>query len=313
MSHRLIFAGTPEFARVSLSALVDAGMLPLAVLTQPDRPAGRGRRIAPGPVKRFADERGIPVWQPSTLINKGVRQELEALELDAIIVAAYGLLLPQDLLAVPRAGCINVHASLLPRWRGAAPIQAAILAGDRETGISLMQMDAGLDTGAVYVQEALEIRATETAGELHDRLADLGARLLLRHLTDILDGRLQPTPQREAEATRAGKIGKEEALLDWHLPAAMLARKVRAFDPVPGARFMLDDEQVKCWSARPLTDSTGTPGDVLSVPEGPQDGIVVACGEGALCLLELQRPGRGRVSAFEFERQVKLGGRRLGR
>lgn len=311
MAPRLIFAGTPGFARVTLEALVEAGMQPLAVLTQPDRPAGRGRRTEPGPVKRYAAAHGIPVRQPSTLIDKQILADLAALEADAMVVVAYGLLVPAALLAVPRVGGINVHASLLPRWRGAAPIQAAILAGDRETGISLMKMDAGLDTGPVYARAPVGIGAAETAGELHDRLAEVGARLLLERLPDILAERLEPEPQRDAEATTAGKLTPADALLNWRSPAVQLARQVRAFNPVPGARFRFGDETVKCWSAEPLEGVAAEPGQVLAVPDRPRDGIDVACGEGALRLLELQRPGRGRISAFEFETQVRLGGKRL--
>lgn len=311
MPPRLIFAGTPGFARVTLEALLDAGIEPLIVLTQPDRPAGRGRRTGPGPVKRCAQARGIPIRQPSTLINKHLIGELAALDADALVVVAYGLLVPAELLSVPRVGGINVHASLLPRWRGAAPIQAAILAGDRETGISLMKMDAGLDTGPVYAREAVAIGPGETAGELHDRLAALGARLLLEHLPDILGRSLEPAPQDEAAATTAGKFSKEDALLDWRSTAAELARKVRAFNPVPGARFRFGEEAVKCWSAQPLDGPSGEPGRVLAVPDRPQGGIDVACGEGVLRLLELQRPGRGRITAFEFEAQASLGGKRL--
>jgi methionyl-tRNA formyltransferase len=311
MPPRLIFAGTPGFARVTLAALVEAGLEPAAVLTQPDRPAGRGRRTEPGPVKRYAAAHGIPIRQPATLIDKGLIAELAALEADALVVVAYGRIVPAELLAVPRVGGINVHASLLPRWRGAAPIQAAILAGDRETGISLMQMEAGLDTGPVYAREAVAIGANETAGELHDRLAELGARLLLQHLPDILEGRLAPQPQHEAEATTAGKLRKADALLDWRSPAAELARRVRAFNPVPGARFRFGDETVKCWAAEAVDGPSEEPGRVLAVPERPQGGIDVACGEGALRLLEVQRPGRGRITAFEFEAQAHLGAQRL--
>ena len=308
---RLIFAGTPEFARVSLEALVEAGAEPLAVLTQPDRPAGRGRRTEPGPVKRFAAARGIPVHQPRTLINKDFVAELAALEPDALVVAAYGLLVPADLLAVPRAGGINVHASLLPRWRGASPIQAAILAGDAEAGISIMKMDEGLDTGPVYAREAIAIGAEETAGQLHDRLAVLGGRLLVRHLAGILDGRVVPERQPRQGVTVAAKFTKQDALLDWREPAEQLARRVRAFNPAPGARFRAAGEAVKCWSARPLESPSGQPGEIVGVPRRPQDGLDVACGEGALRLLELQRPGRGRVSAFEFASQVSVAGQRL--
>jgi methionyl-tRNA formyltransferase len=311
MPARLIFAGTPGFALASLQALVEAGTIPLAVLTQPDRPTGRGRKIEPGPVKRYALEHGIPVWQPATLINRAVAAKLEELEPDAMVVAAYGLLLPKQILALPRSGCINVHASLLPRWRGASPVQAAILAGDRRTGVSLMKMEAGLDTGAVYVQEALTIGDRETAGDLHDRLALLGGRLLVRSLPAILAHELSPVPQNESEASYAGKIRTQDALLDWRLPARQLEARIRAYNPVPGARFMLDDEAVKCWSAEVAGGASAPPGTVLAFAQNGRGGLEVACGEGAIRLLEVQRPGRGRISAAEFERQVSLNGRRL--
>ncbi len=307
MPDNLVFAGTPAFARESLAALVDHGLKPALVLTQPDRPAGRGRRRQPGPVKTLAVEHGIPVRQPDALGNARLEAELRELAPQAIVVAAYGLLFPKSLLDLPERGCINVHASLLPRWRGAAPIEAAILAGDRETGVSLMQMDEGLDTGGVFTQARLAIGDTETAGVLHDRLAALGGRLLAGHLPDILAGRLQATPQDEARATRAGKRRREDAQLDWRLPAMQLSRRVRAFNPVPGAWFELDGDTVKCWKAEPAAGSAAS-GTVLAAGAG---GIEVACGEGALRLLELQRPSRRRVTADEFARQRPLAGRRL--
>lgn len=322
---RLLFAGTPAFALASLQALVESGIEPVAVLTQPDRRAGRARLLRQSPVKVYAEARGIPVMQPPTLRDEAARSALQALAPDVMIVAAYGLILPQAVLDIPRHGCLNVHASLLPRWRGAAPIPAAILAGDRQTGISLMSMTAGLDTGPVYVRSAVTIGERETAGELHDRLAALGGRLLVEHLPAILDGRLAAIAQDDGASTYAPKIGQDDARLDWREDATVLARRVRAYNPVPGAWFLVDDLRVKCWraEARPGTDAP--PGTVLSVDASASssdnsstkssvngDAIVVACGNGALAMSALQRPGKKPVSAREFAAAVELGGRRLG-
>ena len=316
-----MFAGTPGFALASLVALVQAGMAPVLVLTQPDRPAGRGRKAVHGPVRRYAEAESLPLLQPETLKGPAVVSKLSALRPDAMIVAAYGLLLPPAILELPRTGCINVHASLLPKWRGAAPIQAAILNGDPETGISLMRMDEGLDTGAVYARESLAIDDADTAGTLDERLAALGGDLLMRHLPRILDGSLEPVPQDESLASYASKFDRGAARLDWQLPAPELARAVRAWNPHPGAWFPLDDDgqdSIKCWAARPLAPVATAPrvsrerrapaGTVLAAG---RDGIDVACGEGTLRLLELQRPGRGRVTAYEFARQLPLAGARL--
>ncbi|MDX1500486.1 MAG: methionyl-tRNA formyltransferase [Woeseiaceae bacterium] len=305
---RIVFAGTPDFARASLASLVAADRAPVAVLTQPDRPAGRGKRLTASPVKKLALEHDIEVLQPATLKGDDVVAELAVLEPDLVVVAAYGLLLPQRVLDIPRAGCLNVHASLLPRWRGAAPIQAAILAGDTETGVCLMQMTAGLDSGPVYACEATAIGPGETAGELHDRLAALGADLLVRELDAVLAGDIVPVEQDEELATHAPKIGRTDAALDWNLPADSLARRVRAFNPVPGAWFMLDDEAVKCWQAQAVEADAAEAGRVLAAGS---DGIVVACAGDALRLTRLQRPGRRPVSAREFAGQVDLAGRRL--
>jgi len=307
-SPRLLFAGTPEFALASLSALVDAGHTPVAVLTQPDRPAGRGKRVTASPVKQFALERSIDVLQPATLRADAVVAELAALSADVIVVAAYGLILPQRVLDLPRCGCVNVHASLLPRWRGAAPIQAAILAGDAETGISLMAMTAGLDCGPVYASEAIVIGAQETAGELHDRLAALGGELLVRHLGAIVRGELQPVEQDESGATHAGKIDKRDAALDWSRSATELQRAVRAYNPVPGAWFLLDGQPIRCWRASVGGPVDAAPGTVVS---SARDGIVVACGAGTLRLESLQRPGRRPVTGAEFAASVDITGRRL--
>jgi methionyl-tRNA formyltransferase len=310
---RVIFAGTPEFARASLAALVTSGVEPVAVLTQPDRPAGRGKRLTPGPVKRFAEAHGLPVMQPKTLRDDDVVAELASLEPDLMIVAAYGLLLPQRVLDIPRRGCINVHASLLPRWRGAAPIQAAILAGDETSGITLMSMTAGLDCGPVIVAESLPIAENETAGSLHGRLAGLGAKLLVKHLADILDGTITVKPQDEARATHAPKIAKADARLDWARDASELERQVRAYNPVPGAYFFADIKdqslRIKCWRARCLDDANAAAGTVV---ESGADGIDVACANGVLRLVELQLPGRRPVTAAEFAQQLDLRGQVVG-
>jgi methionyl-tRNA formyltransferase len=300
---RVLFAGTPAFALASLQALVDAGIRPVAVLTQPDRPAGRGKRLVPGPVKRYALERGLPVLQPQRLRDDAVVGELAALDADLTVVAAYGLLLPQAVLDLPARGSVNVHASLLPNWRGAAPVQAAILAGDRTTGISLMLMTAGLDEGPVYAQREIGIGEAETAGELHDRLAVLGGELLVASLPGILEGSLEAEPQDAGAATYAAKIRTADAELDWRETAPLLARKVRAYNPVPGAWFMLGSERVKCWRATPLAADAGQPGVVSTT-----GGLTVACADGALSLERLQRPGRRPVDSREFLGQVELEG-----
>jgi methionyl-tRNA formyltransferase len=317
---RVIFAGTPEFALASLSALVDNGIVPVAVLTQPDRPAGRGKRMTASPVKEFALQHDIAVLQPATLRDQDIVAELAALDADVMVVAAYGLILPQNVLDIPKHGCLNVHASVLPRWRGAAPIQAAILAGDETTGVSLMAMTAGLDCGPVHTVKTLVIGEDETAGELHDRLAALGGRLLAANLTKIMAGHVDAVEQDESAATYAGKIKKQDAELDWSIGADELQRRVRAYNPVPGAFFIVNDYphgaggktrsyRIKCWRARSLPDVEGVPGSVI---ECGRDGIVVACGVGGLSLEELQLPGKRRVNAREFAGQLDLGGRTLG-
>ena len=278
------------------------------MLTQPDRPAGRGKELRQSAVKRLALEQRLALRQPATLRDDAEVAALAALEPDVIVVAAYGLLLPQAVLDVPAAGCLNVHASLLPRWRGAAPVQAAILAGDRETGVCLMQMTAGLDAGPVYACEATPITDTDTAGELGERLAEMGGRLLVRHLDAIVRGRMRARPQDEALATQAPKVRNADARLDWREPADALARTVRAYNPAPGAWFMLDDERIKCWSASPMAAGAGPAGTVIGAAA---DGVIVACGSGALRLVSLQRPGRRPVTAREFASQVDLAGRRL--
>ncbi len=315
---RVIFAGTPDFALASLSALVDAGVVPVAVLTQPDRPAGRGKRLTASPVKRFALEHGIEVMQPATLRDDDTVAALEALEPDLMIVAAYGLILPQRVLDIAARGSVNVHASMLPRWRGAAPVQAAILAGDTTSGVSLMSMTAGLDCGPVFVSESLPLAAFETAGSLLDRLATQGGRLITENLDDLLEQRITATPQDDAAATYAGKISKADAELDWTLSAEVLERQVRAYNPVPGAFFFApatsagarsEPLRIKCWRARSLAGIDARPGSVIA---SHSHGVDVACGSGGLRLLELQLPGKRRVSVREFSEQLDLTGRVLG-
>jgi methionyl-tRNA formyltransferase len=304
---RLVFAGTPEFAQISLRALVESGRKPVAVLTQPDRPAGRGKKLTASPVKQYAESQGIPVLQPITLRDESVVDELRALLPDIFIVAAYGLILPQKVLDIPVHGCLNVHASVLPRWRGAAPIQAAILAGDETTGISLMSMTAGLDCGPVYHIEQVAIRDAETAGELHDRLAALGGRSLAAHLDAIVAGDMVATTQDESLATYAPKIDKKDAALDWSLPAAELARRVRAYNPFPGAFCFAGDTRIKVWRATAVA-GRDEPGKVMRCD---RDAVIIACGTGLLQLDELQLPGKRRVPAHEFAGQIDLSGQRL--
>ena len=305
----LLFAGTPDFALASLKALVAAGLPPTAVLTQPDRPAGRGKQLSKSPVKRYAEECGITVMQPSSLRDASIAKQLSDLQPDLLVVAAYGLLLPQAVLDIPRAGCLNVHASLLPRWRGAAPIQASILAGDSETGVCLMSMTAGLDCGPVFASSALCIGEQESAGELHDRLANLGGELLLTHIHAVLAGELQASQQDDELATYASKIKTADAAIDWQQSAPQLQRLIRAYNPVPGAFFELDGMRIKCWQADCVAASQAPPGTVVSAD---RDGIVIACGQGSLRLQSLQRPGKRAVSAREFAAQIDLSGRRLG-
>ncbi len=296
MSHkplRLIFAGTPEFAGAHLDYLLGCdGLDVVAVYTQPDRPAGRGKKLTASPVKQLAQEHQLSVHQPQSLKSPEAQQQLAALQPDVMVVVAYGLILPQAVLAIPVHGCINVHASLLPRWRGAAPIQRAIEAGDGETGITIMQMDSGLDTGDMLHKVTCPIGETETAGQLHDRLLELGGPALHDVLQQIQTGQLIPQPQDSSLSTYADKITKAEARLDWQDGADELARKCRAFNPFPIAFFELEDKNVRVWKAQVsdgATAGTHRPGEIVS---SDKNGIVIACGEGQLCLQELQMPGK---------------------
>jgi methionyl-tRNA formyltransferase len=301
---RLGFAGTPEFARVALAAILQGGHQVPLVLTQPDRPAGRGLKLQPSAVKQLALDHALPIAQPRSLRLEGkfpedaaaAQSALIAADLDVLVVAAYGLILPQWVLDTPRHGCLNIHGSLLPRWRGAAPIHRAIEAGDTRIGVTIMQMDAGLDTGDILLTEAVDIGAEQTTASLHDRLAALGAQALLQVLDLLGQGALRPQAQPAEGITYAHKIEKAEAAIAWAQPAAVIERRIRAFDPFPGCTAELGRQAVKVWRAR-VAPGSGAPGAVLQADAG---GLVVACGAGALELLELQLPGGKRIAARDF-------------
>ena len=268
-----------------------------AVLTQPDRPAGRGMQLAPSPVKQLALAHGLPVLQPASLKSKEVQKALADYAVEVMVVAAYGLILPPSVLQLPRHGCLNIHASLLPRWRGAAPVQRAILAGDVETGITIMQMDAGLDTGAIVLKKSCPITALDNAQTLHDKLAQLGAAAIVEALNLLRRGRLTGVPQDDAQSSYAAKLSKTEAHLDWTESAAQLARAVRAYHPFPMVHATFNATPIKIWQASVRNDVAGKPGTVLSIEKS---GIVVACGQGALCLEILQRANGKAMSAAQF-------------
>lgn len=296
---RVVFAGTPDFAVPTLRSMVDAGHDVAMVLTQPDRPAGRGRRTVAGPVKQYALEAGLPVRQPETVENPSLLEELRSLRPQVMVVAAYGLLLKRSVLDLPELGCINVHASLLPRWRGAAPIQRAIEAGDAQTGISIMQMDPGLDTGPVLARRAVPIEPTDTGGSLHDRLAPLGAELLVETLARLAAGAVEAAPQDDAAATYAEKITAADSRLDWSQPAEQLERRVRAMNPWPVVRVRHDDESLRVWAAEAVAGdpASARPGEILRVA---RHGIDVACGAGILRITTLQREGGKRLPVADF-------------
>ena len=291
---RVIFAGTPPFAAAALDALADAGHDIALVLTQPDRPAGRGMKLTPSAVKQAAEARGLRVYQPGSLKTSEAQAELRAADADVMVVAAYGLILPQAVLDLPRFGCLNIHASLLPRWRGAAPIQRAILAGDAETGITIMQMDAGLDTGAMLSKTVVPIRDGDTAASLHDVLASAGASAIVAALANY--PALVPVAQDDAQATYAAKLSKEEAQMDWGRSAEALARAVRAYNPVPAAWTLLDGAPLKIWAAQTAAGA-GEPGIVL---RADAEQLLVACGSGALALQAVQPAGSKRMTAAAF-------------
>lgn len=310
---KVVFAGTPEFARAALERLHAAGFTIPLVLTQPDRPAGRGMKLQPSPVKQSALAHGIPVSQPRSLRLDGkypddaaaAREALQAAAPDVMVVAAYGLILPQWVLDLPRLGCLNIHASLLPRWRGAAPIHRAIEAGDAETGITIMQMDAGLDTGDMLLVERVPIAPEDTTGTLHDKLAALGARMVVEALELAACGGMRPVRQPQEGATYAHKIEKAEAAIDWSQPADVIERRIRAFDPFPGATAQFGGETIKVWRAHALMQGRGSvpPGTIVAVDER---GIGVACGQGRLEITELQRAGGKRLAFGDFLRGFAL-------
>lgn len=296
---RVVFAGTPDFSVPILRVLLDSRHSVAGVYTQPDRPAGRGRKLLASPVKTLALEYGLPVCQPASLKQADAQRELAGLHPDLLVVVAYGLILPPAVLELPPLGCVNLHASILPRWRGAAPIQRAILAGDADTGVSLMRMEAGLDTGPVLAEVQTSIRADETGGSLHDRLSQLAAELLARHLDDLEAGRLTPVAQDPALACYADKLDKSEALIDWHRDAVRLERQVRAFNPWPVAQTRFRGEVLRVWDARAIDDggAASTPGVIV---EAGKQGIDVACGQGCLRLLKIQLPGGRPLAAADF-------------
>ena len=313
---KVVFAGTPEFAAVALRAIHEAGFTVPLVLTQPDRPAGRGMQLQASSVKQYALAHGMPVAQPLSLRTdskdperaeqaRAAHAQLQALDYDVMVVAAYGLILPRSTLDI--RPCINIHGSLLPRWRGAAPIHRAIEAGDVDAGVTIMEMEEGLDTGPMLLMEGLPIEDTDTTGTLHDKVAALGARMIVEALHKMAAGQLVATPQPDVGVTYAAKITKEEAKLDFALPAGVVARKIRAFNPFPGANGVVDGVAVKIWHAVAV-EGDGMPGQVLQADAG---GIVVACGAGALRLTELQKPGGKRLAAAEFLKGFALAGLRF--
>lgn len=304
---KLIFAGTPEFAVPALEALVRAGHDIGLVLTQPDRPAGRGMKLAPSAVKSAASAHGISVLQPESLKDSAVQQQIAAVEADVMIVAAYGLIIPQAVLDMPRHGCYNIHASLLPRWRGAAPIQRAILAGDQETGITIMEVVLALDAGNMVLKGRVPISEQDTAQTLHDALAAMGGQLIVQAMEKLeRDGKLDATPQDESLVTYAAKLSKSEALIDWNKSAQEISRQVRAFIPFPVAQTVVSGQVCKIWKAQPLAGK-GLPGEITDL----EDGISVGCGNGILKIAELQLPGSKRMSARDFltGHQLNIGDR----
>ena len=308
---KIIYAGTPEFAVPALKSLLRSEHRLVAVYSQPDRPAGRGRKMQQSPVKKFALEHELPVFQPTSFSDGSALDDLRALNADLMVVAAYGLLLPPAVLEVPRLGCINIHASLLPRWRGASPIQQAILAGDENSGVTLMKMDKGLDTGAMIASCSVAIDPSWNAAELHDALAPLGARLLLESLDNIEQTLQQAQVQDESLATYAPRLTKQQAEVDWNKPVEELLREIRAFNPWPVSYTFLGDDNLRLWSARINADvEPGSPGYVVA---HDTDGVYISCGKGVLQLIELQFAGRNKCSAAQALNARNLGGCWLGK
>ncbi|MFN6970181.1 MAG: methionyl-tRNA formyltransferase [Rheinheimera sp.] len=295
---RIIFAGTPDFAARHLQALLDSEHQVIAVYSQPDRPAGRGQQLQASPVKQLAKAHQIPVYQPKSLKKSKAQAELASLNADLMVVVAYGLILPEVVLQTPKLGCINVHGSLLPRWRGAAPIQRALWAGDTETGVTIMQMDIGLDTGAMLSKASLAISHTDTSASLYDKLADIGPKALLAALDNLPDLQQQAQAQAETQASYAEKLSKEEAQLDFNKPAVALEREIRAFNPWPVSYLQLGTQQLKVWQAR--VDATAQPAAPGTIISADKKGIVVATAEGALVLEQLQPPGKKAMAAADF-------------
>ncbi len=301
---KIIFAGTPEFSAVALNTLLDSEHEVIAVYTQPDRPAGRGRKLTASPVKALALEHDIPVYQPVSLKDEASQQQLKALQADVMVVVAYGLILPEAVLQAPEYGCLNIHASILPRWRGAAPIQRAILAGDSQSGVTIMQMDQGLDTGDMLAIKTCDITQEDTGSSLHDKLADLGASALLQTLEDIMANRLQPQPQDDSQATYAHKLDKQEARIDWqHEDAALIVRKIQAFNSWPVAYTDYNGKSLRLWQARLLPMEKDTPQDPSSfgkVLAESASGIDILARGGLVRVLELQMPGKKRIMVKDF-------------
>lgn len=308
-SKRIVFAGTPEFSVPPLRALLGSGHRVVGVYTQPDRPAGRGRKLSPSPVKEVAVDAGIPVFQPANFKDPADVAVLESLHADLMVVVAYGLLLPRGVLDAPRLGCVNIHASVLPRWRGAAPIQRAVLAGDAASGVTIMRMEAGLDTGPMFLIEEVPLAPDETGGSLHDRLSVLGAAALMKALPGILDGTLAAEPQDDSQSCYAKKLDKAEATIDWTRPAADIERQVRAFNPWPVAQTRFEDAFLRVWRAHAISGVGGSPGMVMNAT---RSGIDVATGDGLLRITELQLPGKRAMSAQDFINANNIQGTLLG-
>jgi len=300
---KIIFAGTPQFAVSALEALLETDHEVVAVLTQPDRPSGRGMQLAPSPVKQLALANKLFIMQPPTLKSLEVQLQLAEFNADVMVVAAYGLILPLSVLHIPKYGCLNIHASLLPRWRGAAPIQRAILAGDEETGITIMQMDEGLDTGKMLLKKSCHINTLDTAQTLHDKLAKLGAQAIIEILSDSKLASLTGEVQAETQATYAAKLNKLEAELDWTQNAAQILRAIRAFNPVPGAYSYINSTKIKIWQANEAEECKGAPGTITGINK---NGIQVACGKGTVNLQYLQKPNGKSLPSYEFAQGFKL-------